>query len=351
MKDRVPQHAGRVRLTPVSGQTDVFDMTMADGATEQGTPLNKATFLKDTTAALYGLTNAVPDDVFSFIGKDFGNMWVWEKKQIVETKTDITENTYLISSSQTNTRIYYSDSVTVDENLQPALNNPSTNAFSVSATNVASYISSYAPCYIRWDGNNTIFYLPQGTTGGSSTSYTLYQSGTLQNNGVTMRSTATVKAKTLSYSFQTVGYTLTPTNTPPVEAGYTFNSLGQLGNFGNKAQIATGSYVGTGTYGSSNPNSLTFDFAPKMVFMLGRDVQYFGRFPYSGGNTHIFVMNMALLTETYNERLGFTYDASTSYESYGKRSADSKTIYWYNTSSALSQCNSVNRTYYYLAIG
>lgn len=33
------------------------------------------------------------------------------------------------------------------------------------------------------------------------------------------------------------------------------------------SKIATGSYVGTGTYGSANPNSLTFDFEPKIVFL------------------------------------------------------------------------------------
>ena len=32
-------------------------------------------------------------------------------------------------------------------------------------------------------------------------------------------------------------------------------------------KIAIGSYVGTGTYGSSNPNTLTFDFEPKIVFL------------------------------------------------------------------------------------
>lgn len=32
-------------------------------------------------------------------------------------------------------------------------------------------------------------------------------------------------------------------------------------------QIETGSYVGTGTYGSSNPNSLTFGFVPILVFL------------------------------------------------------------------------------------
>lgn len=38
------------------------------------------------------------------------------------------------------------------------------------------------------------------------------------------------------------------------------------GNIGNYApKIQTGSYTGTGTYGSSNPNKLTFNFQPKLV--------------------------------------------------------------------------------------
>ncbi len=43
-KDRVPTHAGRVKLTPVDGQPDTFTMTRADEPTEEGTPLDKATF-------------------------------------------------------------------------------------------------------------------------------------------------------------------------------------------------------------------------------------------------------------------------------------------------------------------
>ena len=42
--DRVPTYAGRIKLTPVAGQTDVFDMVRADEPTEEGTPLDKATF-------------------------------------------------------------------------------------------------------------------------------------------------------------------------------------------------------------------------------------------------------------------------------------------------------------------
>lgn len=35
------------------------------------------------------------------------------------------------------------------------------------------------------------------------------------------------------------------------------------------SRIATGSYVGTGTYGEANPNTLTFPFTPKVVFIDG----------------------------------------------------------------------------------
>ena len=41
--DRVPTHAGRIKLTPVSGQIDLFTMERADEPVEEGTPIDKAT--------------------------------------------------------------------------------------------------------------------------------------------------------------------------------------------------------------------------------------------------------------------------------------------------------------------
>lgn len=66
MKDRVPTHPGRVRLTHVSD--DLYDLSMADEPTEIGTPLSKSTLLKDSTAAKYGFQpqdNPTPDDIFN----------------------------------------------------------------------------------------------------------------------------------------------------------------------------------------------------------------------------------------------------------------------------------------------
>lgn len=61
MNDRVSTYPGRVRLTPVEGQTGVYDMVRADSPTQEGTALNKANLLSDTTAsAINTLTGSTP---------------------------------------------------------------------------------------------------------------------------------------------------------------------------------------------------------------------------------------------------------------------------------------------------
>lgn len=68
MQDRVPLYPGRVKLVPVAGLTNTYTMTRDDHPTQEGTPLNKATFLSDATAALYGLgDDAVPDKILEMI--------------------------------------------------------------------------------------------------------------------------------------------------------------------------------------------------------------------------------------------------------------------------------------------
>lgn len=69
MLDRVPVNPGRVLITPENGNAAFYaTMTRADNPTQEGTPLNKNTLLKDATAALFGLgTDAVPDDVLAAI--------------------------------------------------------------------------------------------------------------------------------------------------------------------------------------------------------------------------------------------------------------------------------------------
>lgn len=44
VKDRIPTYPGRVKLTPVSGQTNTYDLVRADSPVEEGTALNKLLF-------------------------------------------------------------------------------------------------------------------------------------------------------------------------------------------------------------------------------------------------------------------------------------------------------------------
>ena len=44
-----------------------------------------------------------------------------------------------------------------------------------------------------------------------------------------------------------------------------------LAQLGTKAKMQVGSYVGTGSYGADNPNTLTFNFPPKYLLIVGSD--------------------------------------------------------------------------------
>lgn len=65
MENREPTYPGRVKLTPVPGQENIYDMERADEPTVEGTPLNKSTLLQDATCAILNIPDtSVPNDAF-----------------------------------------------------------------------------------------------------------------------------------------------------------------------------------------------------------------------------------------------------------------------------------------------
>lgn len=65
MQDRQPTYPGRVKLTPVSGQANVYDMERADQPIVEGTALNKANLLPDDVCAALGIPNtSTPANAF-----------------------------------------------------------------------------------------------------------------------------------------------------------------------------------------------------------------------------------------------------------------------------------------------
>lgn len=127
-------------------------------------------------------------------------------------------------------------------------------------------------------------------------------------------------------------------------------------------RIATGSYVGTGTWGESSPNKLTFSFAPKVVFMVQKAymVSYGVNYHepiYSGNTEGNAVMVADTLTESFQSGNGFYelgYINDQADDSYGKKSKDGKTFYWYfsyTKDRSSSQLNDEGTVYYWVAIG
>lgn len=64
--DRIVEHPGRVVMTPVSGETNTYDMTRAEGTvTEEGTPLNAANLNAEISAMIAAAVEPVANSVQS----------------------------------------------------------------------------------------------------------------------------------------------------------------------------------------------------------------------------------------------------------------------------------------------
>lgn len=428
MQDRVPLYPGRVTLTPVSGQANTYDLTRADQPTQEGTPLNKASLLKDTTAALFGKSNtAVPDDILSLLsksalaqvsakytkhigtnadrpvgstvalnvgGKSYEFIVVQQGKPS-SLYDDSCNGTWLLMKDIYENRQWHSSDMNKLENsaIHSYLNSTFLNLFD---SNIRDAIKQVKLPY-RKDGGSggqdqsgangllcKIFLLSGYEVGwttsdnsnfpvdGAKLSY--FESGTgasainkriAKLNGSAarwwLRSPFTnssdrvwhVNSNGNGYSLASSSYGIRPCIIMPSDSEYIYytDSSGNvyteqeyetkltdvLGNLisipadqiKDGVKIATGSYTGTGTYGASNPNSLTFAFEPKLVFITGN----------SGSDRGIFILGQG------------RGELSSSYVTFYILSSG-KNMSWYsNSGSAQSQLNMNNQTYYYVAIG
>ena len=109
----------------------------------------------------------------------------------------------------------------------------------------------------------------------------------------------------------------------------------------SRARIQTGSYVGTGTYGSSNPCSLTFDFMPQLFILFGK------------ANSNANYRNMIIAIKG-GTQLAFMIGSGSNPSEAGASgltfSWGSKTLNWYATY-LNNQLNASGVTYNWLAAG
>ena len=120
--------------------------------------------------------------------------------------------------------------------------------------------------------------------------------------------------------------------------GYEYEYLGiPFDNAVNGVKIETGSYVGTGKYGAANPNTLTFGFTPKMVFMTDGANSFDARYT-------LFFPWLESITSLNIDR--------PNQDRYALRTTISgNTISCFNGTSADFQWNTANHKYCYLVIG
>lgn len=106
------------------------------------------------------------------------------------------------------------------------------------------------------------------------------------------------------------------------------------------AQIETGSYMGTGTYGADNPNSLTFGFEPKVLKLSIRDdsTTSYKKIIFSPFIFPSTISNANSFSSSSGNVTGITI------------SWEGNTVKWYSTDS-VSQGNGPTGTVDYYAIG
>lgn len=115
--------------------------------------------------------------------------------------------------------------------------------------------------------------------------------------------------------------------------------------------IVSGYYIGTGSYHASNPNSLTFNFVPKLILLfVPSGVAYVGFMNKNNAtaSNYLYIVCDALTT-SFEKHAMPIYDDNPGY-SYSCKSSDGKTIKWYCTS-VEAQLNVAGAKYLYIAFG
>lgn len=314
--------------------TDGLKIDQVASAVKSSQKFKQDGLFSAATAALFGLTtDAVPDDALKLLSRfhsGLGNEYMWGVSKVAEKEIPFGSSgrIYLCSTQQSvKNDVQYAENISVNDKGEVSLENPT----SISLSNVVSTPSVLSGKYFLnpspqsggdWITGNSIVKISDGATVSVLGGVTLYV-GT--GNG--------------KVSYVELGDTLKYVNSPSVDDyppsvpdGYVYTPLGQLGN---KVRIETGSYVGTGTYGADNPNTLTFGFEPKFVVVVETGVQ-----TIYGKNGFIWL---------YNSSGAFSF--TTSNPSYGcTTSLTSNIFYWYG-SNANNQLNVSDTTYNYVALG
>ena len=194
------------------------------------------------------------DDVLGYLGTL--NMYWWKRRQVGQYEAVVSSSysTATIIPGSSSYYIYVADSVTASSS-GVTLNSPTSS-------------------FVNWTSsdNDIIQTIRNKYWYSSAYSDNIYYScnGSIQTSGY--QKTTQSYSVTSQLAFGDWEYVQsTSSSTYPQSGeqdGYEYVFLGApFQNIINGAQIETGSYVGTGTYGPSNPTKITFSGKPYLVFL------------------------------------------------------------------------------------
>ena len=229
---------------------------------------------------------------------------------------EVTERTSLTNrnSEHDNSRWFYSDQVDVSSDGKVSLRDPNEVSFNAEQSNAVNMAKYLLGKFIMTDFSNTDF--------SANTVYFIPNDASVLREPSGTRYVYTSKYQTVT------GY-------PAIPAGTTIDYLGVLGD---KTSIETGSYVGTGTSGSGNPNTLTFGFEPKFVHIQS----------YSIGNGDSTGYDFAFFLSGAR---GFTIGPSSSNDLFSLNAKFNKNILSWYQDNEYAQLNEKKVKYFFAALG
>lgn len=292
----------------------------------------------------------MPDDVLAFLGK-YSQYW-WKRR--------VNTVAYEISLSTASSNVYFSNAYMAPNTVYYATD------IEISSDGVVSLKNPQTLACPRWEESLDLLTAVKGmyvcntltsnssVAADSETVYLISSSATFSLDSSHSPYTASANAQKVStHPVNTIGewvYIMSSDrNAYPdsgISDGYEYQYLGvPFENAVTAPKIATGSYKGTGTYGASNPNSLTFDFEPRAVWVFGVD----GSSPWQYLTATRFFYPAAFGEEYYMNNLDNRYNTVVAW--------NGNTVSWYcnpwssSYDGSINQKNVSGKTYYYVAIG
>ena len=278
MKDRSVEFPQRYRLTKVTGTDDIYDLIPAPGEiTEEGTLINKGTLLSDDTAAKFFeslVGTETVDQVLGLLGNY--NLHWWKRRTVQTLYRMLTSTLDYTSGGQTYNMfsaggyyasciIYCADNVIFDP-VTGAIALESPVSYTVPYDGSSNFLNTFAGKYIS------------NSVSGSRIWKIAEDARHNQYQEVNFYGWNYYPAYDLSaQSYQDYGaweYLQSPNRDAypdsGVSDGYEYQYLGKpLDNAVTASKSEILSYTGINTYGSNNPNTLTFSFVPKVILIFG----------------------------------------------------------------------------------